>query len=165
MKFNYKLQRLCGAYYGHPATNSATALHGSGANLVYTSSGNTLLSAVSNRVQVLDLQTHTVRTLPLETRSNIRCMALSPDDALLLVVDVQNYAMLINFYRGIVLHRLRFKRKVRQALFSPDGQYIAVTHGKHIQVWHAPHHGVKEFMPLVLHRTYTGQSDDVTCIT
>lgn len=165
MKFNYKLQRLCGAYYGHPATNSATAQHATGSNLVYTSSGNTLLSAVSNRVQVLDLTTHTVKTLPLEARSNIRCMALSPDDALLLVVDVQNYAMLINFHRGIVLHRMRFKKKVRQATFSPNGRYIAVTLGKHVQVWHAPCAGIKEFAPLVLHRTYTGQSDDVTCIT
>ena len=164
MKFNYKLQRLCGAYYGHPATNSAIAQHGNGANLVYTSSGNTLLSVVSNRIQVVDLQTHTVRTLPLEARSNIRCLALSPDDALLLVVDVQNYAMLVNFQRGIVLHRLRFKRKVRQALFSPDGRYIAVTHGKHVQVWHAPNHFRKEFAPLVLHRTYTGQSDDISSI-
>jgi periodic tryptophan protein 2 len=101
----------------------------------------------------------------LEARSNIRCLALSPDDALLLVVDVQNYAMLVNFHRGIVLHRLRFKKKVRQALFSPDGRYIAVTHGKHVQVWHAPNHFRKEFAPLVLHRTYTGQSDDVTSIS
>lgn len=164
MKFNYKLQRLCGAYYGHPATNSATAQHAAGANLVYTSSGNTLLSAISNRVQVLDLQTHTVRTLPLEARSNIRCLALSPDDAILLVVDVQNYAMLVNFHRGIVLHRFKLKRKVRAALFSPDGRYIAMTHGKHVQVWYAPSHGRKEFAPLVLHRTYTGQSDDISCL-
>lgn len=164
MKFNYKLQRLCGAYYGHPATNSAIAQHGNGANLVYTSSGNTLLSAVSNRIQVVDLQTHTVRTLPLEARSNIRCLALSPDDALFLVVDVQNYAMLVNFQRGIVLHRLRFKRKVRQVLFSPNGRYIAVTYGKHVQVWHAPSHFRKEFAPLVLHRTYTGQSDDISSL-
>ena len=164
MKFNYKLQRLCGAYYGHPSTSNAASRVGSGANLVYTSSGNTILSAVSNRIQVLDLQTHTVRTLPLEARSNIRCLALSPDDALLLVVDVQNYAMLVNFHRGIVLHRFRFKQKVRQALFSPDGRYLAVTHGKHVQVWHTPNHLRKEFAPLILHRTYTGQSDDITTL-
>lgn len=165
MKFNYKLQRLCGAYYGHPATNSGSARQGTGANLCYTSSGNTLLSAVSNRIQVLDLQTHTVRTLPFEARSNIACLALSPDDALLLVVDVQNYALLVNFHRGLVLHRMRFKHKVRQALFSPNGMYIAVTLGKHVQVWHAPSFSKREFAPLVLHRTYTGQSDDVTCLT
>jgi periodic tryptophan protein 2 len=166
MKFNYKLQRLCGAYYGHPnATDSfGSGGKGSGSNLIYTSDGNVLISAISNRVQVLDLQTHIVRTLPIEARSNIGCLALSPDDTLLLVVDVQNYAMLINFSRGVALHRFKFKRKVRHAAFSPCGNYIAVTHGKHVQVWYAPNHLRKEFSPLVLHRTYTGQSNDVTRI-
>jgi periodic tryptophan protein 2 len=47
------------------------------------------------------------------------------------------------------------------ASFSPCGKYIAVTHGKHVQVWLAPNHLRKEFAPLILHRTYTGQSSDV----
>ena len=164
MKFNYKLQRLCGAYYGHPSSTANQGGKGNGSNLLYTSDGNTLISAVSNRVQVLDLRTHTVRTLPIEARSHIRCLSLSPDDAMLLVVDSQNYAMLVNFHRGIVLHRLKFKKKVRQIRFSPDGRYLAVSQGKHIQVWFTPNYMRKEFCPLILHRTYTGQSDDVTCI-
>jgi periodic tryptophan protein 2 len=165
MKFNFKLKRLCGAYYGHPLSTETTGgSQWSGANIVYDSTGNLLISAVSNRVQVLDLRTHTVRTLPVEARSNIRCLALSPDDSLLLVVDVKNYALLINFRRGIALHRFQFKRKVRAVEFSPDGEFIAVTHGKHIQVWCAPNHMRKEFSPFILHRTYTGQADDVTCL-
>ncbi|CAB9497819.1 Periodic tryptophan protein 2 homolog [Seminavis robusta] len=167
MKFNYKLQRLCGAYYGHPSstTHGTVGSQWGGANLVFSSAGNVLISAVANRVQVLDLQTHSVRTLPIEARSNIRCLALSPDDALLLVVDVDNYAMMVNFRRGIALHRFRFKHRVRQAVFSPNGLYLAVTHGKHVQVWLPPNHHRKEFAPMVLHRTYTGQSDDITCLT
>jgi len=165
MKFNYKLQRLCGAYYGNPtATDSyGSTGRGTGSNILYTADGNTLLSAVSNRIQVLDLKSHTVRTLPVEARSNIRCMALSPNDMLLLVVDVQNYAMLVNLIRGVVLHRFKFKRTVRQASFSPCGHYMAVTHGKHIQIWLAPSNvSSKEFAPLVLHRTYIGQTSDTT---
>ena len=164
MKFNYKLQRLCGAYYGNPTSTDVYGGNGrgSGCNLLYSSNGNVLISSVSNRVQVLDLQTHTVRTLPVEARSNIKCMALCPNDTLLLVVDVQSYAMIINFVRGVVLHRFKFKRKVRHAVFSPCGGYIAATHGKHIQVWCSPNHMRKEFSPLILHRTYTGQSSDVT---
>eukprot|EP00980_Cylindrotheca_fusiformis_P012699 scaffold3103_cov136-Cylindrotheca_fusiformis.AAC.37 len=164
MKFNYKLQRLCGAYYGNPSSTDTFGGNGkgNGSNLLYTSNGNVLISSVSNRVQVLDLKLNTVRTLAVEARSNIKCMALSPNDTLLLVVDVNSYAMIINFVRGVVLHRFKFKRKVRHAAFSPCGQYIAVTHGKHIQVWFAPNHMRKEFSPLVLHRTYTGQSSDVT---
>jgi len=164
MKFNYKLQRLCGAYYGHPASTSVGTVGAQwgGANLVYNSKGDILVSAVSNRVQILDLTTHAVRTLPIEARSNIRCMALSPDDELHLVVDDENYAMLVNFSRGIALHRFKFKRRVRQAVFSPCGLYLAVSHGKHVQVWLAPNHLRKEFAPLLLLRTSTAQSDDVT---
>lgn len=165
MKFNYKLQRLCGAYYGHPSSTASQGGKGNGSNLAYTSDGNTLISAVSNRIQVLDLRTHTVRTLPIEARSHIRCFAISPDDAMLLVIDSQNFAMLVNFHRGIVLHRLKFKKKVRQVCFSPDGRYLAVTQGKHIQVWFTPNHLRKEFSPLILHRVFTGQSDDVVFIS
>lgn len=172
MKFNYKLKRLCGAYYGHPVSTQAAASgsgsgssHWSGSNLVYDSTGNRLLSAVSNRVQVIDLRTHTVQTLPVEARSNIRCFCLSPDDSLLLAVDVKNHALLINFRRAIVLHRFQFKQPVRSLQFSPDGRYIAATLGKHVQVWCTPNATQKEFAPMTLHRTYTGQADDVVCLT
>jgi periodic tryptophan protein 2 len=164
MMFNFKLQRLCGAYYGHPSSAANLGGKGNGSNLVYTSDGNTLISAVSNRVQVLDLRTHTVRTLPIEARSHIRCFALSPDDAILLVIDSQNFAMLVNFHRGIVLHRMKFKKKVRRVCFSPDGRYLAVTQGKHVQVWFTPTHLRKEFSPLILHRVFTGQSDEVVFV-
>ena len=169
MKFNYRLRRLCGAYYGHQSSTEASMdAQWSGSNLVYDSTGNLLISSVSNRVQILDLKSQTVRTLPVEARANIRAMALSPaeqNNHLLIVVDVTNHGMLINFRRGIVLHRFGLKKKVHDIQFSPNGQYIAISQGKHVQVWVTPNHLRKEFAPLVLHRTYTGQSDDVTCLT
>ena len=48
--------------------------------------------------------------------------------------------------------------------FSPDGQYIAVTHGNQVQVWKTPTYE-REFAPFELHRTYTGHYDDVISIT
>ena len=167
MRFNYKLHRLCGAYYGNPTSTDnygGNGQLGSGANIIYTSNGNALCSAVSNRIQVIDLHTHTVRTLPVEARSNVACIALSPDDNLLLVVDVKQYAMLINFKRGVVLHRFRFSETVRHVIFSPCGRYIAVTHGKHVQIWYTPNQLRKEFSPMILHRTYTGQSNTVVSL-
>ncbi|GKY90534.1 hypothetical protein MPSEU_000027100 [Mayamaea pseudoterrestris] len=161
MKFNYKLKRLCGAYYGHPV-----AQKWSGSNLCYDSTGNLLISSVSNRIQILDLKSQTTKTLPVEARSNISCIALSPDDSLLMVVDVQNHAMLIHFARGIVLHRMAFKQRVRRVIFSPNNKYIAVTVGKQLQVWCSlMASAVREFAPLVLHRTYTGPSDQLTCVS
>lgn len=158
MKFNYKLHRLCGASYGSP--DGVNAVSG---NILYTSSGNVILSPVANRIQVIDLLTQSVKTLSFEARSNIRTIALSKDDRLLLVIDDQNHALLVNFHRSIVLHRFSFKKSVRVCEFSPSGRYFAVSFGKHVQVWFSP--GLRrEFAPFVLHRTYTGLTDHVTSI-
>ncbi|KAL7542564.1 hypothetical protein ACHAXR_011882 [Thalassiosira sp. AJA248-18] len=166
MKFNYKLHRLCGASYGTPAATGSNTLASSskGSNIIFTSDGNNVLSPVGNRIQVLDLLHHSCRTLPIEARSNIRRIALSPkDDRLLIVVDVNHYAMLVNYHRGVILHRFKFKRPVREMKFSPDGSKFAVSFGKHVQVWHTP--GVRrEFAPMVLHRKYTGLVGDVTAL-
>lgn len=166
MKFNYKLHRLCGASYGAPSASGSNALSSSskGGNLVFTSDGNSILSPVGNRVQVLDLLHHGCRTLPFEARSNVRRIALSPgDDRLLIVADVNGYALLVNYHRGCVLHRMKFKHPVRDIKFAPDGGKFAVTFGRHVQVWLTP--GMRrEFAPLVLHRKYAGLVGDVTCL-
>jgi len=167
MKFNYKLRRLCGAYYGHPVASSTTgnvSTQWSGSNVVYDESGNCLVSAVLNRIQVIDLKSVSVRTLPMEARSNICCLALHAP--LLLAVDVQNYALLIHYHRGIVLHRFKFPQKVRCVQFSPHGTYLAVAVGLHVQVWHTPASttATATFCPLHRHRTYTGLTDHVTGI-
>jgi periodic tryptophan protein 2 len=165
MKFNYKLHRLCGASYGTPAaTGSSLSSSSKGSNIVFTSDGNSVLSPVGNRIQVLDLLHHSCRTLPVEARSNIRRIALSPnDDRLLIVVDVNAYAMLVNYHRGVILHRFKFKRPVREMRFSPDGGKFAVSYGKFVQVWLTP--GIRrEFAPMVLHRKYTGLVGDVTTL-
>jgi len=167
MKFNYKLHRLCGAAYGTPAATGANNILSSttkGSNIIFTSDGNSILSPVGNRIQILDLLHHNCRTLPIEARSNIRRIALSPnDDRLLIVVDVNHYGMLINYHRGVILHRFKFKRPVREMKFSPNGSKFAVSYGKFVQVWLTP--GIRrEFAPMVLHRKYTGLVGDVTTL-
>ena len=166
MKFNYKLSRLCGASYGTPAATGTAVLSSSskGSNILFTSDGNSVISPVGNRIQVLDLLHHSCRTLPIEARSNIRRIALSPgDDRLLIVIDVNHYGMLVNFHRGVILHRFRFKFPVRDMKFSPDGSKFAVSSGKFVEVWLTP--GIRrEFAPMVLHRKYTGLAGDVTTL-
>ena len=150
-KFNYHFNRLVGSVYSR-------------GDLTYTSSGNAILSPVGNRVSVFDLRTHDCRTLEFEARADIRCMSLTSDDRLLVVVDETNHGVLVNFKRGVVLHRFAFKSKVRCIVFSPCDEYFAVSDGKHTQVWVTPSLR-REFSPFVLHRTYTGQHDDIVHIT
>jgi len=90
-------------------------------------------------------------------------VALSPDDRLLLTIDVEDHALLINYQRSVILHRFYFKRPVRVCVFSPCGLYFAVSYGNHVQIWRSP--GLKrEFNPFVLLRTYTGLGDGVVSV-
>lgn len=69
----------------------------------------------------------------------------------------------VNLPKRVVLHHFSFKKKVDDLQFSPDGKYFAVTSGRHVQVWQTPPMR-RETGAFVLHRTYTGHYDDVTCI-
>lgn len=186
MKFNYKLRRVCGSAYGYPiaAASAATTTQWSGSNVVFASAaanhtndnnnnnnksnGDQLIAAVGNRIQVTDMKHVTVRTLPVEARSNICVLAhCSP---WLLTVDVQHRAIWIHVHRGIVVHRSSFPHRVRAAVFAPSGRVVAVGTGAHVQLWGTPQYcctnnnSTPTFAPLQLHRTLTGLTDDVTCL-
>ncbi|KAJ3109064.1 hypothetical protein HDU97_009182 [Phlyctochytrium planicorne] len=76
---------------------------------------------------------------------------------------LEGRAILANTSRRVVLHRHNFGERVKSAKFSPDGRYVAVTHGKLVQFWRTPGFTV-EFAPLILHRTIAGPYDDITSI-
>ncbi|KAI0806171.1 WD40 repeat-like protein [Irpex lacteus] len=148
MKANFKFSNLCGTVYRQ-------------GNIVFSSDGNTVFSPVGNRVSAFDLVNNKSYTFPFENRKNIAVIALSPDSNVLVSVDEDGRALLVNVRRGVVLHHHNFKKPVKDIKFSPDGKYIAVTHDSHVQVWRTPNHLIREFAPFVLHRTYTGHHDEV----
>lgn len=132
-------------------------------NVEFTADGNKLLSPVGNRVTIFDLVEHTSSTLPVENAKNIARICLSPDSRLLVTIDEDGRALVINLRRRMVLHRFNFKSRVRDVKFSPDGVYIALATDRKLQVWRAP--GLRrEFAPFVRHRVYTGHFDDITCL-
>ncbi|TFK49171.1 WD40 repeat-like protein [Heliocybe sulcata] len=151
MKANYKLSNILGTVYRQ-------------GNVVFTPDGNSVLSPVGNRVSVFDLVNNKSFTFPFENRKNIAAIALSPDSNVLISIDEDGRALLVNYRRRVVLHHFNFHRPVKAVKFSPDGRYIAVTHDTHVQVWRTPNHLVREFAPFVLHRTYTGHHDEVLSI-
>ena len=42
-------------------------------------------------------------------------------------------------------------------------RYFAVTHGRRVQLWHAPGHS-QDFAPFSLYQTLPGQYDDALCL-
>lgn len=145
---NYKFASLLGAPYR-------------GGNLLIHD--NELLTPVGNRVTQVNLTESTSSTLPFENGRQIRTLAVSPDGRILLSIDDQGRALVVNRRRRALLHHFSFKGAVRAAKFSPDGKYVACAVGRLLQVWKAP--GLeKSVAPMELHRTYGQCHSDITAV-
>ena len=73
-------------------------------------------------------------TLPFENGRQIRTIAVSPDGRLLLSIDDEGRALVVNRRRRALLHHFSFKGPVRAAKWSPDGRYLAAAVGRLLQV-------------------------------
>ncbi|KAH8514293.1 hypothetical protein H0E87_007211 [Populus deltoides] len=146
---NYRFQNLLGAPYR-------------GGNVVITQNTQ-LISPVGNRVSITDLIKSQTITLPLQSSSNIRRIAASPDGTFLLTVDENHRCHFINTARRVILHRINFKNTVNAVKFSPDGKFIAVAAGKLVQLWRSPGFK-KDFFAFELVRTIADCEDTVTAI-
>ena len=152
MRLNYQFSNLCGCAYRQ-------------GNVLFTSNGTSLISPVGNRVTVFDLLNHTSQTLRFQQHHNIRCIALSPDDKLLISIDVEGHAVILNFRKQIVLATMKFKsQNINAVQFSPDSQYVAVAHDNWISVWKSPSL-IVEWKPMLLHGKYRGHYNDIICIS
>nr|XP_051685245.1 periodic tryptophan protein 2 homolog [Oryctolagus cuniculus] len=150
MKFSYRFSNLLGTVYRR-------------GNLNFTRDGNSVLSPVGNRVTVFDLKNNKSETLPLATRYNVKCVGLSPDGRLAIIVDEGGDALLVSLACRSVLHHFHFKGSVHSVSFSPDGRKFVVTKGNIAQMYHAPGRK-REFNAFVLDKTYFGPYDETTCI-
>lgn len=146
----------------------------------------------------------TTRTFDFEMKHSITRLALSPalgvnsNTHLLLAADKEGRATLVSFRtaatvpeslggvgasstaalgRESVLAHISFKAPLRDAQFSPDARFLAVTHNNHVQVWKTPGFAAVDeegkpavgiiaptFTPFELHRVYTGHFEDVLSI-
>jgi periodic tryptophan protein 2 len=153
MKSDFKLSNLLGTVYSQ-------------GNLVFTGDGTKLLSPVGNRVTCFDLVNNKSFTFPYEHRKNIIRVALNRQETLMLTVDVDGRAILVNFNSRAVLHHFNFKERVHDLQFTPDSRYFAIAVGRFIQVWKTPDMTEdRQFAPFVRHRVYAGHFADVTSIS
>jgi periodic tryptophan protein 2 len=147
MRFGYNFSNLCGTVYQC-------------GNILFTPSGNEIISAVGSRVTVFNIVKHTSVTLPFESRALIKRMAMTPNGRLLLTIDEDGHSLCVDFAHRTVLYRFNFKKTPEAVEFSPNGKYFAITLGKKIQIWFTPGKD-RVFAPYVLHQTFTGHHDNV----
>eukprot|EP01107_Rhizomastix_libera_P013070 TRINITY_DN3471_c0_g1_i1.p1 TRINITY_DN3471_c0_g1~~TRINITY_DN3471_c0_g1_i1.p1 ORF type:complete len:877 (+),score=205.99 TRINITY_DN3471_c0_g1_i1:27-2657(+) len=159
MKYNFKLSGVLGSVY-------------SGGDLLFAceagdapsdATADCIITAAGNRVSIYSFKRNTSVTLPMEARSDIHRMALSPDGSILIVIDKDGCSLLINFRRRVVLGQYNFKERVNCIRFSPDGKYFVVGLFKKTQIWKTPSLK-KEFAPFKLFKTYVGHSDKVVSV-
>ncbi|KAI5951026.1 PWP2 [Candida jiufengensis] len=153
MKADFKFSNLLGTVYKK-------------GNLVFTEDGSKLLSPVGNRVSCFDLIKSQSFTFPYQHRKNIQCIAINKQNTLMISIDEDGRAILVNFVSRIVLHHFNFKSKVATIVFSPCGKYFAVAVERFVQVWKTPDFTEeRQFAPFVRHRIYSGHFDDVLSIS
>jgi periodic tryptophan protein 2 len=81
----------------------------------------------------------------------------------LLSIDVDGYALIINFEKQVINSRFNFRGPVTACSFSPDSKFFAVATGKLLKIFEAPAVTQKIFSPLVLYKKYGNlHSADIT---
>lgn len=159
MKSSFQFSHLLGQSY-----SQGNILFSSNPSTSSTSSSY-LLSPIGNRLSIFSLLDQSVSTLSHELPSAIARIATVPSSPhLILLSDSNGRAQLINLKSGISISRINFKQPLRDAKFSNDGKYLAVTHGNSIQVWKTPDSVKRDFQPWILHRQYTGHNDEALSI-
>ncbi|KAK6197917.1 quinon protein alcohol dehydrogenase-like superfamily [Scheffersomyces amazonensis] len=152
MKSDFRFSNLLGTVYRQ-------------GNLLFSEDGTKLLSPVGNRVSCFDLINNRSFTFEYEHRKNIVRIALNKQQTLLLSVDEDGRAILVNFISKTVLHHFNFKGSVEDLQFSPDGHYFAIGTTKFIQVWKTPDVTEdRQFSPFIRHRIYSGHYNDILSI-
>lgn len=153
MKSNFKLSNLVGTVYSR-------------GNIVFNEEGTQLLSPVGNRVSCFDLINNKSFTFDYQHRKSIARIALNKQSTLMLSVDVDGRAILVNFVSRVVLHHFNFKGEVKSIQFSNDGQYFAVAMERFVQIWKTPDYTEdRQFAPFVRYKNYAGHFSDVISVT
>jgi len=105
--------------------------------------------------------------MPFQNRSNIARMELAPDGKTLVTIDVDGFALFINFEKRVVIAHFNFKAPVTAFAFSPDSRFFVVaTQGRKVKVFETPSVEHKVYSPLVLYKKYGNlHSDEITGVT
>ncbi|KAG7196594.1 hypothetical protein KM043_013084 [Ampulex compressa] len=149
--FSYKFSNLLGTVYRK-------------GNLLFSPDGSSVISPVGNRLTIYDLKNNKSVTLSVESKYNYACIDISPNGALLIAINEVGEAHIISMISKMVLHKYRFKGRVRCVRFSTDGKHFAVCKGNNVFVFNAPGLQTGEYNPFIMERVFHGAAESTTCI-
>ncbi|KAK9874735.1 hypothetical protein WA026_005548 [Henosepilachna vigintioctopunctata] len=152
MKFSYKFSNLLGAAYKK-------------GNLLFTPDGNSIISPVSNKINIFDLRNNKTYTLPIESKYNYVSLALSKNGNILIAVNEEGECHTISLISQTIVNTYRFKGKVRCVRFSPDGKHVAFCKENNVFVFKAPGHFSGQYNTFVMERVYHTATDETTCLS
>jgi periodic tryptophan protein 2 len=66
----------------------------------------------------------------------------------LISIDVDGYALIINFVKKVVIAHFNFREPPTAISFSPDSKFFIVATGKKIKIFETPDVSHKTFSPL-----------------
>lgn len=93
-------------------------------------------------------------------------MELSPDGRTLITIDIDGFALIINFVKKVVIAHFNFKAPVTAFGYSPDSRFFLVATGKKVKVYETPSVTHKVYSPMILYKKYANlHSEDVTGVT
>lgn len=91
---------------------------------------------------------------------------MSPDQQTLITIDIDGFALIINYPKKVIVAHFNFRDHVTALTFSPDSRFFIVATGKKVKVFESPSVTQKTFSPLVLYKKYGNlHSDDITGIS
>ncbi|XP_066592091.1 periodic tryptophan protein 2 homolog [Prorops nasuta] len=151
MKFSYKFSNLLGTVYRK-------------GNLLFSPDGNSVISPVGNRISIFDLKNNKSMTLPVESDFNYTAIDISPNGSFLIAINEEGEAHIISLITKIIMHKYKFKKKIRCVKFSPDGKYFAVCKENNVFIFSAPHLQNPGYNPFIMERVFHGFADETTFI-
>ncbi|KAK2581778.1 hypothetical protein KPH14_002256 [Odynerus spinipes] len=151
MKFAYKFSNLLGTVYRK-------------GDLIFSPDGSSVISPVGNRISIFDLKNNKSMTLPVESKYNYTAIDISPNGCLLIAINEEGEAHIISMLSKMVIHKYRFKRRIRCVKFSPDGKHFAVCKENNVFIFNAPGLQSGEYNPFIMERIFHGAVDETTFI-
>ena len=80
---------------------------------------------------------------------------MSHDQSVLISVDVDGFALIVNMLKRVVIAHFNFRSKVTALEFSPDNRFFVVATGTKVKIFEAPSASApKTFSPLVVYKKY-----------